>query len=286
MPSSVSPDLSQSTKLLAHPAALTNMVRRIAVEAGELILEFYDPAGLDDADIKGDGSPVTQADRAAEKLIIAALLELTPGVCVAGEEAVSNGEIPDLKPGGYFWLVDPLDGTKEFIAGRSDFTVNIALIKDGAPVLGVVYAPENEELYAGFEGGAAIRQTGEGGNEREIAVRPPPREGLSVVASRNHGNAGRLESFMEGFKVNKLVKRGSSLKICAIAAGKADLYPRLGPTSEWDTAAAHAVLRAAGGDITDFKGRTLTYGGGGESGFLNPEFVAFSDRTIMGFDEG
>lgn len=266
-----------SSKLLLHRAALCNTVRRIALEAGEITLEYFDEAGYDGADAKADGSPVTLADQEAEKLIQKRLEDMLPGIPMIGEEASAAGHKPDLTGHDYFWLVDPLDGTKEFISGSGDYTVNIALIHKGAPVLGVVYAPAVGELYAGYteeNGNAkALRWLEDTGSEKDIRVRRPPKEGLSVVASKSHGSSQRLDQYLSEYKVEKLVKRGSSLKICIIAAGKADLYPRFGPTSEWDTAAGDAVLRAAGGIIVDLQGKPLTYGGA-DPKFLNPEFIA------------
>lgn len=266
-----------SSKLLLHRAALCNAVRRIALEAGEITLEYFDETGYDGADIKGDGSPVTLADQEAEKLIQKRLEEMLPTIPMVGEESNAAGHKPDLTGHEYFWLVDPLDGTKEFISGNGDYTVNIALIHKGYPVLGVVHAPAIGELYAGYieENGTtkAIRWLEETGSEKEIRVRRPPKEGLTVVASKSHGSAQRLEQYLSEYKIEKLAKRGSSLKICIIAAGKADLYPRFGPTCEWDTAAGDAVLRAAGGIINDLKGNALTYGGA-DPRFLNPEFIA------------
>lgn len=262
-----------SQKLLEHPAALCNILKRIAIEAGELTLEYFDETGYHGADAKGDGSPVTEADRAAEEVIEKALAGLTPDVPMVGEEAAEQGRIPDLANADWFWLVDPLDGTKEFISGSGDYTVNIALIHKGVPVVGVVYAPVKGELYAGHGPGTAVRFLEETGIEKSIRVRVPPAEGLTVVASASHGDAQRLDAFLKDYKVAKLLKRGSSLKICAVAAGKADLYPRLGPTCEWDTAAGDAVLRSAGGIITDLDGRDFTYGKAAQK-FLNGEFVA------------
>ena len=262
-----------SDRLLEHPGALCNMIRRVALEAGELTLEYFDESGYQGADAKADGSPVTEADKAAEKVIETALTDITPDVPMVGEESVSEGNIPDLSNAEYFWLVDPLDGTKEFISGRGDYTVNIALIKNGTPILGVVYAPALGELYAGHGEKTAIRYNEETDIEKSIFVRQAPDEGLTVVASASHSNAERLEQFLSEYKVSKLIKRGSSLKICAVAAGKADLYPRLGPTCEWDTAAGDAVLRSAGGIITDLAGTPFTYGHVDRK-FLNTEFLA------------
>lgn len=263
-------------RLLNHPAALCNIVRRIAIEAGDITLDYFDEAGFKDTSAKADGSPVTAADCAAEEAIEKALYDLLPAIPVVGEELAEEGRIPDLAETDYFWLVDPLDGTREFISGSGDYTVNIALIHQGAPVIGVVYAPVHGELYAGHGPGTAIRWREDTGKDKPIKVRPPPEEGLTVIASRNHGNQKRLEFFLRDYKVAKLLKRGSSLKICAIAAGKADLYPRLDPTSEWDTAAGDAVLRSAGGIITDLQGHDFFYGKRNKN-FLNSEFIACSE---------
>jgi 3'(2'), 5'-bisphosphate nucleotidase len=261
------------SKLLDNPLALCNIMRRIALEAGEITLKYFDEAGYHGADEKADGSPVTLADSEAEILIRAHLLDTLPDIIFVGEEMAAAGERPDLSAQEYFWMVDPLDGTKEFISGSGDYTVNIALIKNGEPFIGVVYAPAKGELYAGYGAGHALMWREECNTEKTIHVRTPPKEGITVIASKTHGNPIKLDSFLEGFKVAKVLKRGSSLKICAIAAGKADLYPRLGPTCEWDTAAADAVLRSAGGMITDTKGQPLRYGGL-DPKFLNPEFIA------------
>ena len=264
-----------STKLLSHPPALCNIVRRIAIEAGEITLEYFDEAGFEGANAKADGSPVTLADQKAEELIEKALKETLPDIPVVGEEAVAEGCCPDLCGAEYFWLVDPLDGTKEFISGSGDYTVNIALIHKGVPVLGVVYAPAKGELYAAHGPGTAVRWLEGTDKEKEIRVRKPPKEGLTVVASRNHGSGDKLDQFLSQYKIEKLIKRGSSLKICAVAAGKADVYPRFGPTCEWDTAAGHAVLLGAGGVLTDISGASLVYGGA-DPKYLNPEFIASS----------
>ncbi len=268
--------MSNENKLLSHPEALCNIARRVAVEAGMVTLEYFDEAGFKGADEKGDGSPVTAADQAAEDIIIKALTALLPEVPIVGEESFAAGKIPDLSNTHCFWMVDPLDGTKEFISGSGEYTVNIAMIKDGSPLLGVVYAPVKGELYSGCGPGTARRYLEDTDKEKDIKVRRPPAEGLTIVASKNHGDEDRLSGFLQGYKVAKVIKRGSSLKICAVAAGKADMYPRFGPTCEWDTAAGDAVLRAAGGVMTDFSGAPLTYGHA-QRGFLNPEFLACSD---------
>ena len=217
---------------------------------------------------KADDSPVTVADEQAEALIVPVLRALDPSVPVVAEEAVAAGGAPAV--GRRFWLVDPLDGTREFISSNGEFTVNVALIEDGRPVLGVVLAPAIGRLFAGVAGhGAWIEQAGE--PRRAIRCRPEPAEGLTVVASRSHGDAAALDAFLAGKRVARLAQAGSSLKLCLLAAGEADLYPRLGRTMEWDIAAGHAVLSAAGGEVTDLAGAPLRYG---KPGFENPHFVA------------
>lgn len=272
----------RAQKLLENPEALCNMVRRIAIDAGEVIMKYYD--GLEDmqVDTKNDDSPVTLADREAEMFIQMSLEQTTPDIPVVGEEAAALGKVKALGDVEYFWIVDPLDGTKEFVDGRDEFTVNIALIKNGKPILGVVYAPALGEMYAGHGPGTAIKWREETGKDKEISVRPYPKHGMTVVASRSFGDDNKLDKFLDAFKVEKVIKHGSSLKICAIAAGKADIYPRFGPTCEWDTAAGDAVLQAAGGIITDLDGAPLEYGGKRER-WLNPEFVACS---FAWFDDG
>lgn len=272
--------MSTQSKLLTHRAALTNIVRRIAVDAGELILEYFD--GIRDMEhiSKEDGSPVTCADREAEKLIEKALMDTLSDIPVIGEESFAGGKRINFDEHEYFWLVDPLDGTKAFVRGDGDFTVNIGLIKNREPVLGVIYAPEKGEMYAGFVNddgsGRAFRYFEDSETEKDIRTRSMPREGLTVMSSNYHGGSKPQDGLLGELKVKKIVRRSSSLKICAIAHGKADLYPRFGPTCEWDTAAGHAILRAAGGDIKDMNGNSLIYGGN-DPQLLNPDFVAASD---------
>ncbi len=267
--------LPSNEKLLNNLGALCNMVRRIAVDAGQIVLKYYDDLDSSQIEAKADGSPVSLADREAEAFIQLGLEQILPGVPVVGEEAAELGKLPDLKGENYFWLVDALDGTREFISGGDDFTVNIALVHKGVPIMGVVFVPATGILYAGHGPGTAIRWNEETGKDKHISVRTSPAEGLTAVASVRHGDKDRMEKFLDGFKVSKVVKRGSSLKICVIAEGKADIYPRLGPTCEWDTAAGHAVLLSAGGVLTCLSGNELSYGGANPK-FLNPEFVACS----------
>ena len=234
-------------------------------EAGAVIMQVY----TTDFTVRGkdDASPVTEADERAEALILPALARLTPDIPIVAEEAVAAGRIPQV--GKRFWLVDPLDGTKEFISRNGEFTVNVALVEDGNPVLGVVFAPALDRLFAGLVGHCAFVE--EHGTRRPIAVRKPPPEGLTVVASRSHGDPSALDAFLAGRKVAALRSAGSSLKICLVATGEADLYPRLGRTMEWDIAAGHAVLSAAGGRLTELDGHPLRYA---KPDFANPFFVA------------
>jgi len=248
-----------------HRTALLERVIPMARAAGEAILEVY--ATEFRVRAKLDTSPVTEADDRAEAVIRPALAALTPDLAVVSEEFAAQGNAPVV--GERFWLVDPLDGTKEFIARNGEFTVNIALIEQRAPVLGVVLAPALDLLFAGvLEVGAYLEK---GGHRSPIACRRPPPEGLTVISSRSHGDAEALAVFLAGRRVASSTTAGSSLKFCRVAAGEADLYPRLGRTMEWDTAAGHAILVAAGGRITDLDGRDLQYG---KLQFANPHFVA------------
>ena len=243
-------------------------IERLAREAGVLILQVYatDFAVLG----KADASPVTEADERAERCIVAGLQALTPDIPIVAEEAASRGESP--AAGARFWLVDPLDGTREFVSRNGEFTVNIALIEQGEPVLGVVYQPVADRLYAGAVGQGAWVQDGPAPSDRRaIACRRAPAEGVVLACSRSHGDEAALQGWLDGRPVARRMPVGSSLKFGLLASGQADLYPRLGRTMEWDTAAGHAVLRAAGGEVTDLAGAPLVYG---KAGFENPHFVA------------
>jgi 3'(2'), 5'-bisphosphate nucleotidase len=265
--------LALPEKLLKNPGALCNMVKRIAREAGDITLDYFETNS--EFESKHDGSPVTVADQAAEEFIYKSLKELLPDVPVIGEEAAAKNQLPELKDAEYFWLVDPLDGTKEFISGGGDYTVNIGLIHNGAPVLGVVYAPVKGVLYAGHGPDTAMRWLADTDNEKSIRVRRPPKEGITIIVGLRDVDERKLDKFMQDFKVEKVIRRGSSLKLCLIAEGKADLYPRLGSIYQWDTAAGEAVLRAAGGHMSDLNGTALHYGANGDS-FKTPEFIASS----------
>jgi 3'(2'), 5'-bisphosphate nucleotidase len=238
-----------------------------AKRAGEAILAVYRTDF--EVERKEDYSPVTQADLDAEAVILDVLKRLTPDIPVVAEEEASAGRIPAV--GNRFWLVDPLDGTREFLSRNGEFTVNIALIEDRRPVLGVVHAPDQNLTYTGCIPGEATRQEGDGPGTK-IRVRTPPEEGLTVVASRRHGSASEREHFLAGRKVVNRISCGSSLKFCVVAGGEADVYPRFGETMEWDTAAGHAVLAAAGGLLTTTDNKDFLYR---KPDFLNPGFIAW-----------
>ena len=240
-------------------------IAAIARRAGAEIMRIYGTSF--DVQRKADDSPVTEADECAEALIVAALQALDPSLPIVAEEMAARGEAA--QAAARFWLVDPLDGTKEFVGRNGEFTVNIALVADGEPALGVVYAPAIDRLFAGARDHGAW--TEQDGGRRAIQVRPTPAEGLTVVASRSHGDADALDRFLQGRRVARVVSAGSSLKLCLLAAGEADLYPRFGRTMEWDIAAGHAVLVAAGGTVRTLDHLPLTYG---KPGFENPHFVA------------
>ena len=260
--------------------SLLPALERLAREAGAQVMAVY--ATPFTVQGKADASPVTLADQQAEAVILAGLHRLTPGLPIVAEEDMAAGHGPDLRAGEPFWLVDPLDGTREFVARNGEFTVNIALIHQGRPLLGVVLAPAvggpGGTLYAGIEGQGAWVEDAAG--RRAIQCRALPAEGLTVLASRSHGDAAAQDAFVAGYLARQLpgqrVARtgiaGSSLKLCLIAAGQADLYPRLGRTMEWDIAAGHAVLAAAGGRVQRADGTgPLVYG---KPGFESPHFVA------------
>ena len=247
-------------------ARLLDDVAEAAREAGEAILSVV-RRGFE-IEAKGDSSPVTEADRAAELVILAALARAAPGVPVVAEEEVAAGRIP--AHGDFFFLVDPLDGTKEFVRGGDDYTVNIGLIEAGAPRLGAVFAPATGRLHGGLVGNGAWLDEGSG--RQPIAVRARG-EQLTAVASKSHLNQATVDYLHEAAGGCEYVAIGSSLKFCIVAEGKADIYPRASPTSEWDTAAGHAVLLAAGGLVDGPDGEALRYG---KPTFLNRGFVATS----------
>ena len=256
-------------------AVLVDALAVLSIKAGEAILAVR--RGGVSVEKKADASPVTEADRAAERVIAEGLARVAPGVPMIGEEGAYEGNIPEI--GREFFLVDPLDGTREFVKGGSDFTVNIGLVRDGVPALGVIFVPVTGELYGGAAGLGAWRAEAAGGAigaRRRMQVRKPPDGPIDVVASRSHRNR-ETDAFIARFEIGKLVSAGSSLKFCVVAAGEADLYPRLGPTMQWDTAAGEAILRAAGGSVVTTEGQPLFYGRGAAAGpdaFRNPSFIA------------
>lgn len=246
-------------------AALAASLCEIAHRAGSEILAVYesDFAVLD----KSDGSPVTEADTRAERVILDGLAACAPDVAVVAEESFAAGNIPDVD-GQPFFLVDPLDGTKEFIRRTDEFTVNIALIEDGMPAAGVVHVPALDETYWTAGDGTAWRRRGGRAAERIECRRPGKR--LVAIASRSHRNA-ETDAWLERYDIADVVSAGSSLKFCRIAEGVADMYPRLGTTMEWDIAAGHAIVNAAGGSVEHLDGGPLVYG---KPGFRNPHVVA------------
>lgn len=243
---------------------LTRALIEVAEQAGREILKIY----KSDFEVrqKADDSPVTEADEIAEALILSALAQLIPEVPVVGEEAYAAGARPDIS-GGRFWLVDALDGTKEFTKRSGEFTVNLGLIEDFTPVFGLVHAPVLDQTFWGDAAGAFCRDAD--GTERPIRARAANEAaGLVVLTSRSHRSTEA--EFLKDIKVAEEIPSGSSLKFCRVAEGRADLYPRLGPTHEWDTAAGHAVILAAGGSVTTLDGAPLTYA---KADLLNPFFL-------------
>ena len=262
---------------------LLDQVIAISVAAGKAILEVYNASGEIEVDTKSDDSPVTAADLAAHKILAPALEKLLDGVPVLSEE----GEMPSYEERGKwqrYWIIDPLDGTKEFIRRNGEFTVNVALIENGEPVMGVVHVPVLDITYAGAKSLGAFKRDSAG--ETPISVRAmgprlDDKQPIEVVASRSHG-AGAVDALLSRIEGNLgetgLKNMGSSLKLCLVAEGAADLYPRLAPTCEWDTAAAQAVVEAAGGVVVDDKFELLRYNQ--KEALLNPFFYVIGDRTF------
>lgn len=246
--------------------ALTDELIDLARKAGDVILRIYE--GEFGHQHKPDHSPVTEADVAAERVILDGLAQLTPDIPVVAEEQAAAGGLPT-GAAAKFWLVDPLDGTKEFIARNGEFTVNIALIVDGVPVLGVVHLPVLGVTYAGADG-RAERKTGVAPAEA-IHARSTPASGAIMTISRSHASKELAKAEEMGVPIAGTVVAGSSLKFCRVAEGAADIYPRFGPTMEWDTAAGQAVLENAGGSVRTIDGAPLRYG---KPGLRNPHFIA------------
>ncbi len=251
-------------------AALLEPITELAFRAGEAVMRVYDDPHALAATIKADGSAVTEADQAAEALIEAGLAALAPEVPRIAEEAAAAGRAP--AGAARMFLVDPLDGTREFVARNGEFTVNIALVEDGAPVLGIVVAPALKRAWRAAEGRAEVCDVG--GAWRPIRVRPRPPEGADVLVSRSRVDAA-VDRWLQQQAVRRRVPMGSSLKFCRIAEGAADLYPRFGPTCAWDTAAGQAVLEGAGGTVLTLAGARLSYDAlDPAKGYRNESFVA------------
>jgi 3'(2'), 5'-bisphosphate nucleotidase len=254
---------------------LARALAETAQDAGRVILKHYAEGAESRA--KADQSPVTAADEDAEQLILERLRAIEPGTPIVAEEEVAAGRLP--KVGRRFFLVDPLDGTKEFISKNGEFTVNIALIENGHPVCGVVLAPAKARLFLGdgthgaYELAAPEDLPLNFDMAEQIRARRAPEDGMIAVASRSHRDE-KTDAFLAKYKIANLISAGSSLKLCLVATGEADIYPRIGRTMEWDIAAGHAVLASAGGRVTDLEGKPLMYGKV-ERGFDNPHFVAW-----------
>lgn len=245
-------------------------LEKIARDAGAAIMEIY--AHEIAVRQKDDLSPVTDADEAAERIILAGLRALAPGIPIVAEESMNAGQGPlQMNAESLFWLVDPLDGTKEFIRRRGEFTVNIALIDHGRPIAGVVYAPAIGSLYLGGHGLGAVKVLDQDRQYRAIHVREGDLHGLIAVASKSHRTPA-TNDFLDRLPIRESRAAGSSLKFCLVAEGDADVYPRMGPTMEWDTAAGHAVLLAAGGHVLKLDGTELAYG---KPDYKNPDYYAY-----------
>ncbi|MXU64693.1 3'(2'),5'-bisphosphate nucleotidase CysQ [Oceanomicrobium pacificus] len=254
-------------------AELSRVLRRLALEAGDLIMEVY---GRDDFDVraKSDDSPVTEADEAADRLISAGLRAAFPDIALVTEEQAASHSVTATT----FLIVDPLDGTKEFIHRRGDFTVNIALVEEGRPTRGVVYAPAKSRMFWTDAEGRTVEELGpfdkdRVGETRPLSVTTPDNGALTVVASKSHRDQA-TDDYIAKYAVADFTSAGSSLKFCLVAAGEADLYPRLGRTMEWDTAAGQAVLAGAGGQVVRFDDHSPL--GYAKSGFENPFFIAYA----------
>lgn len=253
-------------------------MRKLALEAGDAIMEIY---ARDDLDVesKADDSPVTAADKAADAIISAGLRAAFPDVMLVTEEQADSHSLS----GDTFLIVDPLDGTKEFIHRRGDFTVNIALVEGGVPTRGVVYAPAKDRMFFTLANGSSVEEDGpfrkdEIGHTNPIRVADSDNSALMVVASKSHRDQA-TDDYINKYSVKDMKSAGSSLKFCLVATGEADVYPRLGRTMEWDTAAGHAVLNGAGGKVVRFEGHApLDYG---KEGFANPFFIATSPSVEL-----
>ena len=251
----------------------------LARTAGDAILEVY--ATEFDVQAKADDSPLTQADMASHRIIVSTLSKLTPDVPIISEES-GLPDFAERSTWDSYWLIDPLDGTKEFVNRNGEFTVNIAFIRDNRPVMGVVHVPVSAITYVGCEGWGAQRRDSDGTTEIRIAAESE--SPVRVVGSRSHRGAS-LDAFLENLGDFEMLPMGSSLKFCRVAEGSADIYPRLGPTSEWDTAAAQAVVEQAGGSVVKLDGKPLSYNE--KSNILNPHFLVLGaqDHDWLGLVE-
>lgn len=257
--------------------ALRNSVIAIARRAADAILAVYDSASFEeDAAVrhKDDHSPLTEADLAAHRCIVACLRSLTPGIPVLSEES-RDADIAERRAWRRLWVVDPLDGTREFVKRNGEFTINIALVEDGVATFGVIQQPVTGALWHGAPGRGAFRR--EGDADRPIHACIPAASPLRVAASRSHRD-GRTQALLDALPAHETLACGSSLKFCRIAEGEIDLYPRFGPTSEWDTAAGQAILEAAGGAVLDPRGRPFRYNQ--RAGLLNGDFIALGDPAL------
>lgn len=257
---------------------LIPIFRRLALEAGDRIMQVYNGPDFE-VKSKSDTSPVTEADEAADEIISAGLRAAYPDVTLITEEQAASHALE----ASTFFIVDPLDGTKEFVQRRGDFTVNIAYVENGVPLRGVVYAPAQDRLFYTRPDGSTVEETGvfdkvTAGATKAIAVSKPDDAALMVVASKSHRDAA-TDDYISKYAVKDMKSAGSSLKFCLVATGEADIYPRLGRTMEWDTAAGDAVLRGAGGRVVRFDDHTtLTYG---KKGWDNPFFIAYAPGVSL-----
>lgn len=246
---------------------LAHAAHDIAAAAARIVMEIY--ASDFTVTEKADATPVTDADHEAEALILPHLAALTPGIPVISEEAAAKGTLP-MRKGATFWAVDPLDGTREFVARSGEFAVSIGLIVNGRPLVGALNGPALGISFFGSPRGAFRARTG--GRPEAIVSRIAPRDGLTVIGSRSHGNSRKVAAFLADKQVATRRVMGSAIKFGFLAEGSADVYPRFGPTSEWDTAAGHAILRAAGGCVRALDGTELAYG---KADYLNAGFIAW-----------
>ena len=272
-------------------AQLADALLPVVLEAARVQMRYFKSGTA--ITTKSDATPVTAADQESEALIVAALARIAPGVPIIAEEAVATSGLPQAlakaepRLRGGFFLVDPLDGTREFVADRPEFTINIAHIVNGVPRFGIIYAPAMGMLYVTTDIGQAVEVTIQPTSKAtrfadtgatEIHTRKAPAEGLVAVASRSHATPG-TDAFLGQYKVIRRTAAGSSLKFCLVAKGAADIYPRVGRTMEWDTAAGHAVLAAAGGTVTTLDGVPLLYGNVAQL-FRNPDYVAWGRQPL------